>query len=112
MPAERTPKGHLVTPSPCANLGMHVVASMCPYTDLEGGKLSVQTLVLVNFLLGLLGPVVVAGWLLMPWVPITSVLAQLGLRVVSTRLIWSEHLPESGRQGRRGKGVSNLGGYT
>ena len=26
----------------------------------------------------------------MPWVPITSALAQLGLRVASTRLIWSE----------------------
>ena len=48
MPAEHAPRGHSVTPSPCAALGMHVVTSMCPYTDLEGGKLSVQTLTHTN----------------------------------------------------------------
>ena len=42
VPAEHTPKSHLLLPSPCATLGMHVVASMCPYTDLEEGELSVH----------------------------------------------------------------------
>jgi hypothetical protein len=110
VPAEHAPKGHSVTPSPCAALGMHVVTSMCPYTDLEGGKLSVQTLVLVSFLLGLLGPDVVAGWLLRPWVPTTRALAQLGLRVAVHSLDLVGALPQVWRAGGVERGLGNLGG--
>ena len=48
VPAEHTPKSHLLLPSPCATLGMHVVASICPYTDLEEGELSVHSFLIPN----------------------------------------------------------------
>ena len=47
--AENATEGRLVTPNTSATLGMHVVASPASHGALEGGGLSVRSLVVVNY---------------------------------------------------------------